>query len=603
MLRDLKIHYKFPLVMICFALLSAIVTGGVAYRQATSAIEGAVSNKLISLLESRAASLRRHFGDIENDLLFHVQSDLVTRALKEFSAAWDTLGENKQHYLKTHYVDRDPITIGQEFSLLAAEDGSVYSEVHRRFHSSFLSLIHTTNYYDSFLISAKGDIVYSALKESDFATNVTTNPDTAALGNLFDQLVHSGGRLGQRWIKTGFSDFVSYTPSDRKIAGFVAAPVFDAEAKLLGLLAFQISIEPINAIMQVTAGMGETGETYLVGPDTMMRSDSRFLGNSLLSKSVDTVSVAQALTGFDGVQLVDDYRGVPVLSAYAPIDILGITWVILAEMDEQEVLSPVKQMNVYLSISGIAIATAIATIGFYLATDLSQPIVTMTNVMKRLAMNDLGVNVPVVTRKDEIGQMASALTEFKAFAVERDRLQKELSHMSQHDSLTGLPNRGFAISFLAETIREFTERKTPFAIMLADLDGFKAVNDTLGHDVGDQVLMELSNRFQNLLQGRDIVGRLGGDEFLFVLPECDTTDDCERYAQKILESCQSSFAVPNNEFRISLSVGLARFPKDGTVARNLVRAADEAMYEAKNSGKNQFFWAVTEGVTSNTKSG
>jgi diguanylate cyclase (GGDEF)-like protein len=201
-----------------------------------------------------------------------------------------------------------------------------------------------------------------------------------------------------------------------------------------------------------------------------------------------------------------------------------------------------------------------------LASDLSRPIVTMTNVMNRLAKNDLGVNISVDDRTDEIGQMARALSDFKDFAIEGERIKQELSHLAQHDGLTGLPNREFAVGYLA------------FAVMIADVDGFKHVNDVLGHDVGDQVLKEMSNRFRYLMQGQNIASRLGGDEFLFILPDCETLEDCERIAAKILETSKGSFALSDYKQAIQLSVGVARFPGDATTASELMKAADLAMY-------------------------
>jgi diguanylate cyclase (GGDEF)-like protein len=567
MLRNLKIPYKFPLLMICFALLSAIVMGIISLRQATTSMEREAEARMISLLESRAATLDRYFYNIQNDLRFHAQSPFVQEAFAEFTLGWDALPDAQTSYLQRHYIDRNPYSYGQEFSLLTADDGSLYSDVHQRFHSPMVNLIRTGGYHDAFLISTEGDILYSVMKERDFATNVIENPNAGLLRNVFETVMQTDVRRARPENEVFFTDFASYGPSDAQVAGFVGMNIYDSESRRIGVLVFQFSIEGVNTIMQVTAGMGETGETYVVGPDKTMRSDSRFLGaRSVLATEVDTASVAQAQQGFSGVHVVEDYRNRPVLSAYAPLDVMGVPWVILAEMDQDEILAPVRELTVFLSISGLAVSAAIAVLGYLLASDLSRPIVTMTNVMNRLAKNDLGVNISVDDRTDEIGQMARALSDFKDFAIEGERIKQELSHLAQHDGLTGLPNREFAVGYLA------------FAVMIADVDGFKHVNDVLGHDVGDQVLKEMSNRFRYLMQGQNIASRLGGDEFLFILPDCETLEDCERIAAKILETSKGSFALSDYKQAIQLSVGVARFPGDATTASELMKAADLAMY-------------------------
>lgn len=589
LLRNLKISYKFPLLMICFALLSAIVMGGISLRQATNSMEQEAKARMISLLESRAATLDQYFDNIQNGLGFHAQSPFVEQAFSEFIVAWDDLAENQAGYLRRHYIDLNPYSNGQEFSLLTADDGSYYSDIHRSFHSPMVNLIRTSGYHDAFLISTDGDIIYSVLKEQDYATNLLNDQDVGPLREVFEGVMRTDPQRAQPVNGVLFTDFEAYGPSEGQVAGFVGMSVYDSDSNLLGVLAFQISIDAINSIMQVTSGMGETGETYLVGPDNLMRSDSRFLGGrSILVTQVDTASVAQAQLGYTSVHIVEDYRDRPVVSAYAPLNAMGISWVVLAEMDQQEILAPVRELTVFLSISGAAISVAIAVLGYLLASDLSRPIVTMTNVLKRLAKNDLGVNISVDDRTDEIGQMARALSDFKKVAIEGERVKKELNHMAQHDPLTGLPNRGFAVSYLEDVIRKNKTIGQSFAVMLADIDSFKQVNDVLGHDVGDQVLKELSNRFRYVMQGQNIACRLGGDEFLFVLPECETLGDCNRTATKLLDATKASFVLSGHEQVIQLSVGVARFPNDAISAPALMKAADQAMYQAKLAGKNQF---------------
>ncbi|MEH6738499.1 MAG: hypothetical protein V7695_08125, partial [Sulfitobacter sp.] len=150
--------------------------GATVYRSAVSVVKQQSTEKLVSLLESRTTTLNRHFTSIENSLLFHARSDLVVDALQEFQTSWDQIDGSPKTYLQRHYIDLNPFSIGQEFGLLTAEDGSQYSASHRRFHSPFVSLVGTDQFHDILMISPRGDIIYTVKKESDFAANVSDRP-------------------------------------------------------------------------------------------------------------------------------------------------------------------------------------------------------------------------------------------------------------------------------------------------------------------------------------------------------------------------------------------------------------------------------------------
>jgi len=578
---------KFPLVMICFALLAALVTGIVAYLQATSALHDEAKSKLYALLESREHALSRYFETIENELVFHTQSPLIRNSFAELNTAWEQIDGEKEVYLQEKYILKNPYHDGQKFKYLAAPDGSYYSALHEKYHPTFNTLIVTANFYDIFFINPEGNIIYTALKENDFATNVLTSSKPSGLAHAFELAVQNKNKR-----PPVFSDFHPYAPSNDAPAGFIAKAVFDDNHELLGVLAFQISIEMVNSIMQVTAGMGESGETYLVGADKTMRSDSRFFANSILTRSVDTASVRLALSGEEGVQVTDDYRNIPVYSAYKPLDIMGVRWAVLAEVDEAEVVKPVSQLSRYLVVIGIALGVLIAVLGYILATDLSLPILSMVGTMQRLAANDLNTNVSVSDRKDEVGLMAAALISLKEFATDRELLRQQLSHMANHDALTELPNRKAALEHLEALVEDaHSNPRTSVSILFCDLDGFKAVNDQLGHDFGDEVLKTISKRFRICLDDGDFLARLGGDEFLVVLHHAKDDDSVVRKARAIIGALDTPFGRDGLPVSLGVSIGIASYPNDGKKVSSLLKSADSAMYLAKSGGKNRFAYA------------
>jgi len=443
----------------------------------------------------------------------------------------------------------------------------------------------TRTFHDLFLFNTKGDQIYSVIKELDFGTNIVTGPwKSTALGNLFSQ-------INQHPIKNKhvFTDFEQYEPSNNAAVSFIGTAVFDKEGKYSGVIAFEMPIKLLNEVMQVTAGMGKSGETYLVGEDLLMRSDSRFYkGRSILQTKVDTSTVKMALAGQSGVEVINDYRGIKVFSAYAPIDFLETRWAIIAEVDEAESLQAVYTMSHFLFISGIILSIVIFFLGLLLATDVSTPIVAMTKIMNSLANNDLSTNISVSERKDEIGIMANSLVVFKENAIARNRLQEKLNHMAHHDLLTGLPDRHYLLELLDDLLTSSKTNNKQLVVMFIDLDNFKTINDTMGHQAGDELLKEVARRLSNCLREKDIVSRIGGDEFIIIVPELTDITDSEKVASKVLATMNNEFLFAGRTLKITASIGMASYPEHADETQGLINSADQAMYKAKKDGKNQY---------------
>lgn len=162
-------------------------------------------------------------------------------------------------------------------------------------------------------------------------------------------------------------------------------------------------------------------------------------------------------------------------------------------------------------------------------------------------------------------------------------LERSLRHQATHDALTGLPNRALLMDRLTHAIHA-AQRKTHFtAVLLMDLDGFKEVNDRLGHEIANQVLSELAVRLYGCVRACDTVGRYGGDEFVFILCELGNAAEVEQVEERIRQALEMPFFVGDVPVRVGASIGVAIHPDDGDDAASLLRRADEAMYRAKES--------------------
>ena len=168
----------------------------------------------------------------------------------------------------------------------------------------------------------------------------------------------------------------------------------------------------------------------------------------------------------------------------------------------------------------------------------------------------------------------------------------ELESLAMHDSLTGLPNRRLLTDRLSLAIAHARRNKSAMAVMYLDLDGFKQINDTLGHDAGDTLLSMVATRLMSAVREEDTVARLGGDEFAVVLWDLKSDYDLSMLASKIIQSVSLPFSIQGSDLSITTSVGISIYPTHGENVETLIKQADLALHEAKCSGKNDYRIAV-----------
>jgi len=245
---------------------------------------------------------------------------------------------------------------------------STYMDAHKKYHKSFNSFLEAYSLYDIFMVDMKGNIIYTDFKEKDFATNLKNGVySNTGIARAYSKALNmSEGELA-------FDDFAPYEPSYNSPASFIATPIFIDGVKK-GVLIFQMPVDIINKIMRFDnkfkeAGLGDSGEAYLVGQDYMMRSNSRFqkdikdkvvqsLGSTIGVWMVKTASTEAVMRGDTniGKHIIEDYRGVSVLSVYHPVDVFGqAKWAIVAEIDEDEAMQPAHHLRNIITIVSIVV--------------------------------------------------------------------------------------------------------------------------------------------------------------------------------------------------------------------------------------------------------
>lgn len=189
---------------------------------------------------------------------------------------------------------------------------------------------------------------------------------------------------------------------------------------------------------------------------------------------------------------------------------------------------------------------------------------------------------------ERTAELSAANAKLQEEVAERKLAEQRVRHMAQHDALTGLPNRALLADRLEQSLTQARRHGHRVAVMFLDLDRFKAINDSLGHEVGDELLKEIARRLRGVVRAADTVGRLGGDEFVVVLHETQDAAAAAHVAEKIIAAFVPPVRVGPHELRASTSIGIALYPEDGDTAPALLKCADAAMYHAKNGGRDRF---------------
>lgn len=343
-------------------------------------------------------------------------------------------------WMQSTYIARNRAPLGRKNELINAEDGSRYAELHARLQPFMAKAYAEYGFYDFFLVNAEnGNVVYTYFKELDYASTLVDGPwADSGLGEAF--------RLARDSADPDVvqsTEFAPYRPSYDDQAAFVSLPIMDESgSRRLGILIAQLPIDRIDNIMTFNkkwadSGLGDSGEIYLVGPDKTPRSNSRFLiedQNNFLATfqnlpagqaeiirargrwqgllPINTEGANGALSGQSGFATYPDYRGVPVLGSFAPLNFIGRQWGVMAEIDVAEALRSSRELLRTILIAAIATVVGIGLlaggIALTLARSINKPIARLSETVQALREGDFDARVRLST-SDELGQLGTAL--------------------------------------------------------------------------------------------------------------------------------------------------------------------------------------------------
>ena len=391
---NLRLRTKFMIAFLAVGIIPFAVIGIVAMLYASNGLSTQAFNQLQSIRDVKKSQIERYFSERTGDAKVLSNNPFIRRAFKELGAAFFSGDGSGRGNFKG---------LGNE-NYNAPEE---YRMIHDQYFPVLKHYMDQYGYYDVFLLSPEqGDVVFSVTKEPDFGQK--TNAVDSSLRDVWRQAVKEG--------RTAISDTKRYEPSGGAPAQFVASPIKE-NGETIGVVAMQISIDGIGKIMGERSGLGKTGETYLVGSDKLMRSDSFLDPTDHSVKAsfanpdkgkVDTEATREALSGNRGNKIITDYNGNPVLSAYVPVKVGDTTWAVVAEIDEAEAFAPVSTLQHYILIVGIVGVLAIIGIALLFTRTITLPIRKGTDFAKEMSDGDF-TNTLDIDRKDEIGVLAGAL--------------------------------------------------------------------------------------------------------------------------------------------------------------------------------------------------
>jgi methyl-accepting chemotaxis protein len=350
--------------------------------------------------------------------------------------------------LQYQYIRANNNPLGSKHRLDRAPDTSLYSTLHGKVHPIIRNYLEKFGYYDIFLVDSEtGDIVYTVFKELDFATSLINGPNAQTnFGEAFRK-----AKAATSKDATILVDFAQYFPSYQAPAGFIASPIFDG-GKKIGIAVFQFPIDTLNIIMKERSGMGKSGETYLIGSDKLMRSDSYLDSehHSVVASfrnpekgKVDTEASREALSGNAGEKIIVDYNGNPVLSAYAPLKAGDATWALLAEIDEAEAFAAVNNLKWLIGIIALVGIAAIVVVALLITRSITRPVNRIIEGLNEGAEQVASASGQVSSASQSLAEGAS---EQAAGIEETSASIEEMSSMTKQNAA----NAGQANSLMGE---------------------------------------------------------------------------------------------------------------------------------------------------------
>jgi diguanylate cyclase (GGDEF)-like protein len=378
----------------------------------------------------------------------------------------------------------------------------------------------------------------------------------------------------------------------------MAMPVRDSAGKVRAVLVGISALRSPNFLEALyTTHVGTTGGLVLVSP-----RDRVFLGASDADIALQPTPPEgkhpqhdQAMKGWRGAG-VDVRQGIEELAAVASVPSSG--WFVVARLPTSEAFAPISRLHRFI-VNNTVYMVPLFLFAIVLGLRyLLRPLMSAAEHADRMTRDEIPLEPLPIVRNDEVGHLTQAFNRVLSKLIES---RAELQHLAHHDALTGLPNRQLLADRMQLALARAQRNNGRIAVLFLDLDGFKPINDSMGHEAGDLALCEVADRLREAVRHEDTLARVGGDEFVILLSDLgeNATGVAELVAKKCLEIFRQPFEIREESCLLGTSIGIA-LGNGNCDADKLLIAADHAMYSAKDSGRGKFIWAAACPLKSDT---
>jgi methyl-accepting chemotaxis protein len=420
-----------------------------------------------------------------------------TNINKSFDQLDATLGKLNKNEKKLQYtfISNNKNGLGEKDKFYSSELKSTYSDVHNSYHETYRTYLNKFGFYDIFIVDAKkGSVIYSVFKELDFATNLKTGPySESGLGKVFKKAL--GATSKDQYFLT---ELESYYPSYDSPAQFVSAPIYQ-NGKITSVLIFQLPVSKIDDILTgkkqwLKQGLGTSGETYIINQNKEMKSVSRFMvedkpgflklmkeidvsqdkidfmnskDTSAVAASINTLGANSVVEGKTEFKIFPDYRDVNVFSAYRPLNIDGINWFILSEMDESEALSSLEDLKVLIFIFAIVISIVVFFFSFIFSKKISSSLAVISkklgissNFLLDSSTNINSSSIQLLSATQEqassLQETSSSINEISAMVTKNSETASHSETLAQSSEVKAQEGKQ-SVSLTREKIQEIHE--------------------------------------------------------------------------------------------------------------------------------------------------